>query len=451
MDGHLPFRSLDIAVIGAGISGLSASWLLSKLHNVTLYEQENAPGGHSHTVQVPERDSLVDVDTGFIVYNEQNYPQFTELLQHLEVSTQPAPMSFSYSLSEGELEYCGNGLNGLFGQRKNLLNHKVWRLLRDLIRFYNESESKAALAPSNLTVGQFLEENQYSESFIDLHLIPMISAIWSTSGQTALQVPISSVVKFFSNHGLLKLRNRPSWRTILHGSHTYVWRLLNGTGTKIQLGRAIGSVSRSDSGVILRDIHGSALKHDVVVLATHADQALRLLSHPTGQERKLLGNFLYENNKIVLHSDQNLMPSLKKLWSSWNVRSTNRTSDPLTVTYWMNKLQNLNCQRNYFVSLNPPSITHSTQLHSEFCYSHPTLSSRMISSQHELHTIQGKNNTWFCGSYFGYGFHEDALVSGLQVAEALGAKRPWAKPTGGHPRDNVHPLQENSASIAVDA
>jgi predicted NAD/FAD-binding protein len=372
VDGYSPFRSLNIAVIGAGISGLSASWLLSTLHNVTLYEQENAPGGHSHTVQVPERDRLVEVDTGFIVYNEQNYPQFNALLQHLEVGTQPAPMSFSYSLSDGELEYCGSGLNGLFGQRKNLLNHRVWRLLRDLIRFYNESENKSALAPPNLTVGQFLEEHQYSKSFIDLHLIPLISAIWSTSGQTALQVPISSVVKFFSNHGLLKLHNRPSWRTISHGSHTYVWRLLNGTGTKIQLGRAIGSVSRSDSGVIVRDIHGSTLKHDVVVLATHADQALRLLSHPTKQERTLLGNFLYEKNKVVLHSDEKLMPSLKKLWSSWNVRSTNKTSDPLTVTYWMNKLQNLNCQRNYFVSLNPSSIDRSTQIYSEFSYSHPT-------------------------------------------------------------------------------
>ena len=370
MDGSLPLGRLDIAVVGSGISGLTAALILSKNHKITLYEKETRPGGHSNTIQIIEDNRSVPVDTGFIVYNEKNYPNFTQLLQYLNVKSQTTSMSFSYSLSDRGMEYCSNGLNGLFGQRKNLLNPDAWQLLRGLLRFYKEAGSINASTHPDLTVGEFLKEGGYSKSFADLHLIPMISAIWSTSSQSTQRIPVSSIVRFFDNHGLLRFRNRPQWKTVCKGSRTYVWRLLNEASVNLQLG---------------------------------------------------------QENTVVVHNDDSLMPSLKKLWSSWNVQSSSRSPDRLTVTYWMNKLQALDCQKNYFVSLNPYDISCSKTIYREFSYSHPILDSQMLSAQQDLRLIQGKRNTWFCGSYFGYGFHEDALVSAIQVAEALGSMRPWRK------------------------
>jgi predicted NAD/FAD-binding protein len=315
----------------------------------------------------------------------------------------------------------------LFGQRKNLLNFHFWRLLRDVIRFYREAERSGLLMPPEVTVREFLRLERYSQAFVDMHLIPMISAIWSTSGKSALDTPISTVVKFFANHGLLKLRNRPTWRTVFGGSQVYVWRLLNGTKINLQLGSHIRSISRPGRRIIITNAHGETRQHDTLVLATHADQALSLLANPSDQEQQILGKFLYEKNKVVLHSDHTQMPSERRVWSSWNVKQASTNFSPVTVTYWINKLQSLNCDNNYFVSLNPSSIDSSAKLHKEFFVSHPILDSQMTLAQRKLNTIQGENNTWFCGSYFGYGFHEDALVSGLEVAEALGAQRPWLR------------------------
>ena len=427
MDGSLPLGRLDIAVVGSGISGLTAALILSKNHKITLYEKETRPGGHSNTIQIIEENRSVPVDTGFIVYNEKNYPNFTQLLQYLNVKSQTTSMSFSYSLSDRGMEYCSNGLNGLFGQRKNLLNPDAWQLLRGLLRFYKEAGSINVSTHPDLTVGEFLKEGGYSKSFADLHLIPMISAIWSTSSQSTQRIPVSSIVRFFDNHGLLRFRNRPQWKTVCKGSRTYVWRLLNEASVHLQLGQEISTISRTNNGVTVRDIHGATKKHDAVVLATHADQALRLLNAPTPSETQILGKCLYQKNIVVVHNDDSLMPSLKKLWSSWNVQSSSRSPDRLTVTYWMNKLQALDCQKNYFVSLNPYDISCSKTIYREFSYSHPILDSQMLSAQQDLRLIQGKRNTWFCGSYFGYGFHEDALVSAIQVAEALGSMRPWRK------------------------
>ena len=427
MDGSVPTGKLDIAVVGSGISGLTAALILSKTHRVTLYEKETRPGGHSNTIQIIEENHPIPVDTGFIVYNEENYPNFTQLLQYLNVKSQTTSMSFSYSQVGRGMEYCSSGLNGLFGQRKNLLNPEAWQLLRGLLKFYKEARSINVSTHRELTVGEFLKERGYSKSFTNLHLIPMISAIWSTSSQSTKRIPISLIVRFFDNHGLLSFRNRPQWKTVCKGSSVYVRRLLNEASVNLQLGQEISAISRTNNGVIVRNIQGVTKNYDAVVLATHADQALRLLTTPTTSETKILGKFFYQKNTVVVHNDDRLMPSHKKLWSSWNVKSTSRSPKKLIVTYWMNKLQALDCQKDYFVSLNPCDISCSKTIFREFSYSHPILDSQMLSAQKDLSLIQGKRNTWFCGSYCGYGFHEDGLVSAIQVAEALGSTPPWKK------------------------
>jgi predicted NAD/FAD-binding protein len=419
----------NIAVIGTGISGMSAAWLLSQRHNVTVYECEGRIGGHSNTVTVESPNGPIAVDTGFIVYNEETYPNLTALLEYLRVPTQPSDMSFAVSLANGDLEYSGNNLSGLFAEKRNLFRPRFWSMLRDLQRFYREApRDLAALEQFHTTLGDYLDAGDYGSAFRQDHLLPLAAAIWSAPTSTILNYPAASFIRFQDSHGLLKLRNRPQWRTVLGGSRAYVGRLTQSFADRISVSTAVTAMHRGGDGVSIRDRHGRIETFDDVVIATHADQALALLDDPTAQERRLLGAFHYSRNVAILHSDAALMPKRRAVWSSWNHIGPDGDDDNdracPTVTYWMNLLQNIPRETPLFVTLNPRRAPHH-ELHREV-YEHPLFDSAAITAQRHLWSIQGHRNTWFCGAYFGAGFHEDGLQAGLAVAEAVGGvRRPW--------------------------
>lgn len=415
-------RPLRIAVIGSGISGLSAAWLLSSRHEVTLYEADRRIGGHSNTVDTPAGP----VDTGFIVYNEAAYPNLTALFAHLNVPTKWSDMSLGVSLDRGRLEYSGDSLRKLFAQPANLVSGRFWTMLRDLLRFYREAPAAvAALEDTPLDV--YLAAEGYSAAFRDDHLYPMAAAIWSTPAAEIGAYPAAAFIRFCINHGLLQVLNRPLWRTVDGGSREYVRRLLAPLGDRVRVGCAVRSVRRVSGLVDVTDQSGNRAFFDHVVIATHADQALRLLTDPTLTERQLLGAFRYSTNEALLHRDTSLMPKRKAVWSAWNYMSE-RDGDGarLSVTYWMNRLQGLPMDQPLFVTLNPPREPRAGTVLRRETYTHPTFNTEAMATQKQLWTIQGQHNTWYCGAHFGAGFHEDGLQAGLAVAEALGGvRRPW--------------------------
>lgn len=415
----------NIAVIGSGISGLSVAWLLSQRHRVTVYEQDRRVGGHSNTVNVATSGEPAAIDTGFIVYNEATYPNLVALFDHLGVETQPTDMSFAVSLQNG-LEYSGNNLAGLFAQKRNLLRPRFWSMLNDLRRFYRDASRDAGRIRDMLTMRDYLDAGGFGSAFREDHLLPMAAAIWSAPCNAILDYPAASFIRFHENHGLLRLRDRPVWRTVVGGSRAYVEKLTRSFADSIRIGAGVVSVERGPREVIVRDTTSHAESFDDVVIATHADQAMAMLREPTAQERELLGAFRYSKNVAVLHSDAALMPRRRAAWASWNYIEPpgRRAPSAPVVTYWMNFLQNLSGQRDYFVTLNPERpLAH---VHHREIYDHPLFDAAAIAAQRLLHSLQGCNHTWFCGSYFGAGFHEDGLQAGLAVAEALGGvRRPW--------------------------
>ncbi len=417
-----------IAVIGSGISGLSAAWLLGEAHDVTLYESESWIGGHSNTVDVAGPGGPIAVDTGFIVFNEPNYPNLTALLRHLAVETQSTSMSFAASIDSGAFEYSSSDLNRLLGQRRNIVRPRFWRMVRDIMRFYAEARAMAAgdLTP-RLTVGEYLAERRFSSALRDDHVIPMCAAIWSTAPGEILDMPLAAFVRFFSNHGLLDIGKRPNWRTIVGGSRTYVSRLVRSERFRLRTGGAL-KVIRTPMGPHVADAAGQIVPYDEVVIATHADTALDLLDRPSADESEVLGAFRYTTNTAVLHRDPSLMPQRRRVWSSWNFAGTSSAAGdaPLTVTYWMNNLQHLDPRMDLFVTLNPARPIPESRVEATFTYAHPVLDRPALDAQGRLWDLQGQGGTWFCGAYFGYGFHEDGLQSGLAVAEAIGGvRRPW--------------------------
>ncbi len=426
MHGRAP---LDIAVIGAGISGMSAAWLLSQRHRVTLYEAENRLGGHSHTVDAPTPLGALPVDMGFIVYNEANYPNLTALFRHLEVPTRTSDMSFAVSLDEGRLEYGGDGLAALFAQRRNLLRPRFWSMLNDLMRFCREAPAHACALDANLTsLGDYLDTQGYGAAFQNDHLLPQAAAIWSASVEDIRSYPAAAFIRFCQNHGLLTIRDRPLWRTVVGGSRAYVSRLTAGCLPAARVGCPVRSVARGPEGVVVRDAAGRRSRHDQVVIATHADQGLALLSDASAAERALLGAFAYNRNLAVLHSDPALMPRRRATWSAWNYvgRTDADGRQRLCVTYWMNRLQSLPLAAPLFVTLNPARPPAAGHMIAAEVYEHPLFDAEALSAQPRLWSLQGRANTWWCGAYFGAGFHEDGLQSGLAVAEALGGvRRPW--------------------------
>ncbi|HSI41276.1 MAG TPA: FAD-dependent oxidoreductase [Xanthobacteraceae bacterium] len=421
-------EALDIAVIGSGISGMAAAWLLSQRHRVTVYEREVRPGGHSHTVSVDVGGTRTAVDTGFIVYNEATYPNLTALFEHLGVATQPSDMSFSVSLDGGALEYAGTDLRGLFAQRSNLFNPRFWSMLRDLLRFYREAPAHAGKL-GLASLGDYLAREGYGRAFRDDHLLPMAAAIWSAPAQALLDYPAEAFIRFCDNHGLLKLVGRPVWRTVSGGSRLYVDRLTALYADRIRLGRPALAIARTADGVRVRDAAGGNERFDHVVVATHADEALGLLDDADARERALLGAFRYTRNLAVLHTDASLMPKRRGVWASWNYlgrRESASDSPALCVSYWMNRLQGLTTPVPLFVTLNPVRPPDPKTVLNIDSYEHPIFGGPALTAQRRLWSLQGVRNTWFCGAYFGAGFHEDGLQSGLAVAEALGGvRRPW--------------------------
>ncbi len=417
----------NIGIIGSGISGISSAWLLSKRHKVTVYEKNNYIGGHSNTVRVLSGNLEKNVDTGFIVYNEKTYPNLTALFSYLNVETKPSEMSFAVSLRNSNVEYCSNGLNGFFAQRLNILRPSHWAIILDLIRFYKHAQNFKEGLSDNISIGDFLNEYSYSETFIRFHLLPMIAAIWSVPFNQAADFPLQSIVNFFSNHGLLQFRNRPLWRTVVGGSKNYINKMKIGISQPILLDCHIVKVVRDDKKVLLIDQNGRKFSHDSVIIAAHADEALKIINNPSFNESKILGSFKYSKNKAVLHSDVNLMPTRESVWSSWNVIDAGFKGEGVGVTYWLNKLHDYKDYPNIFLSLNPPREINSQMIEQSFSYDHPLLTSNAHRFRKELKCLQGHGNLWFCGSYFGYGFHEDALSSGLKVAENFGVSRPWKK------------------------
>jgi uncharacterized protein len=422
---------LNIAVIGTGISGLSAAWLLSSRHDVTVYEKSDRIGGHSNTVMASFGGQKIAVDTGFIVFNRTTYPNLTALFQYLDVPTRPSEMSLSVSLDDGELEYSGTGLGGLLAQPRNVLRPRFWSMLRELVRFYDRATRDAALLmDETICLGDYLDRGGYGAAFRDDHLLPMASAIWSASPDEILAFPAATFIRFHHNHGLLQLTARPPWQTVIGGSQVYVQRLTSPFADRVRLECGVVSVRRAAGRVIVTDVRGEARAYDHVVLATHANEALAVIDQPTPEEADLLGAFRYSRNLAVLHSDPGLMPRRRRAWSSWNyVGSRDRRDAAAGVTYWMNRLQGIPEHLPLFVTLNPERPPHTGSLHHSEVYEHPIFDAAAIAAQRRLWSLQGKGNIWFCGAHFGAGFHEDGLQSGLAVAEQLGGvRRPWNVP-----------------------
>jgi predicted NAD/FAD-binding protein len=419
-------KRLNIAIIGTGISGMSAAWLLSQNHDVMVYEQATRIGGHSHTVQGSAPGGEIPVDTGFIVYNDVNYPNLVALFDHLGVPTQISDMSFAVSLEDGALEYAGSNPGQLFAQKKNLLRPRFWAMLRDLRRFYRKAPRFLDEPDDDImTLGAYLDANGFGAAFQQDHLLPMAAAVWSTPAGLVRDYPAKAFIRFCDNHGLLRIGNRPQWRTVTGGSRAYVSRLTARYADKIRLATAATEITRIPDGVLIRGSTGDVQTFDHAVIAAHADQALRMLSDPTPQETEILGAFGYQPNLTVLHSDAGLMPKRRSVWSSWNYLG-GASDNALCVTYWMNRLQNIPNETPLFVTLNPirnpkPGSVIKTEM-----YEHPQFNAAAIRAQGKLWSLQGRGNTWFAGAYFGSGFHEDGLQAGLAVAEALGGvKRPW--------------------------
>lgn len=427
-DTSNPSRPRSIAIIGSGMAGMSAAWLLNQHHAITLFEGDDHIGGHAHTVNTGPNHGDIDVDTGFIVYNERNYPNLVALFAHLGVPTKPSEMSFAASLDNGGFEYSGTGLRGLLGQASNLFNPQFWFMLRDIVRFYKSAPGLTDTAEElDLTLGAFLKSRNYSEAFIRRHILPMGAAIWSTTAADMLDYPLATFVRFFESHGLLQFTRRPQWRTVTGGSAQYVKRLTESFADKIRH-EAVSRIERFAGHVELLLEDGERLAFDDVVIATHADDALALLAEPSVDESRLLSAFRYTDNETVLHSDQRLMPKRKRVWSSWNYIDNGQDAGnrKLTVSYWMNSLQGIDPRQPLFVTLNPHVAPDEEKVIRRFAYRHPLFDRRAIAAQQGLWGLQGRQRTWYCGSYFGYGFHEDALQAGLAVAEGLtGVSRPW--------------------------
>ena len=416
---------MKIAIVGGGISGLGAAWALQPTHDITLYEANDWLGGHAHTVEVPAGDESIPVDTGFLVYNERTYPHLTRLFSHLGVATQPSDMSFSFSL-DNRLEYAGSGI-GLFAQSRNLVRAGHWRMARDIARFRSVGPEMLDQADDG-PLGEMLDRFEFSPEFQDDYLLPMAAAIWSARLGDIRSFPARSFLQFFTNHGLVAITDRPQWRTVTGGSREYVSRLTQPFRDRIRLNNPVVAVHRHFDGVRVRSIDGSVDEYDQIVFASHSDQTLAILGETaTPMERRLLSAIRYEHNRAILHRDAQLMPRRKRVWSSWNyvTSDADREGRQASVTYWLNRLQSLPRQVPLFVSLNPIREPHPALVIDEYDYAHPQFDAAARAAQHGLVRQQGTNRTWFAGAYLGYGFHEDGLQSGLNVATALGSPPPW--------------------------
>ncbi len=417
---------MRIAVVGTGVSGLVAAHLLHPRHDVTLYEREEHVGGHSHTVDVPTRDGPpVSVDTGFIVFNHRTYPAFTALLDELGVASEPSSMGFSVRCDRTGIEYAGASLSTLYAQRRNLLRAGHHRMVIDLLRFYRDARRALEAIDDRRTLGEFLDAAGYSASFRDRHILPMAAAIWSVSPAQVLDFPTRFVLRFFDNHGMIQLRDRPVWRVVTGGSARYVEALTRPFRDRIRTATAVSAVRRGPMGVSVHSERFGTETFDHVVIACHADQALRLLADATETERALLSATEYRPNQVWLHTDARVLPRNVRLWSSWNYRVPERTSDQVTLTYHMNTLQNLDSPTDYCVTLNPsPGEIDPARVIARFVYDHPVFTHASAGAQARHREVVAANRTSFCGAYWGFGFHEDGVQSAIRVVREIESKVP---------------------------
>ena len=412
---------MKIAVIGSGISGLSAAYYLSKKHKVDLFEKENQFGGHANTIKVNyDNKKEVAVDIGFMVFNKKTYPNLINFFLENEIVIEKSDMSFSVSESGSNLEYCGKGIKGIFSNKKNLFNFRFIKMFFEIISFYKKCEKLEIEKINSITLGEYLKEIKISNYFINYHIIPMVSAIWSMPPYEASQMPLIFFLKFFKNHGLFKLKDRPQWYTVENRSKTYVNKIIDQISGKHFKNCNINKIVRSDSGTkIYHGRENEFLDYDKVVIATHADEALKIIENPTIDETNILKNFKYRENTAVIHFDETIMPKNKKAWCSWNSTMSKNDTEKTSVTYWLNQLQNLKIDKNIFLTINPFRELAKDKIFKKVRFTHPYYDKDALYNQNNLYRIQNKKNTLFCGSYFGYGFHEDGIKSVIEMLKTF--------------------------------
>ena len=414
---------MKIGVIGSGVSGLVSALTLQEKFEVSLFEKNSKLGGHSNTVTIEQENKKYSVETGFIVLNDKNYPIFTSLLKHLNIGVNNSSMSFSVSVDKGQFEYSSSYI-GLLGQTKNIIDPKYWGMLRDINYFYTNALRDVKDCPDNETLGQFLKRFNYSNKFIDYHLVPMTASIWSCPTKSILNFPIKSLLVFFENHKLLNIYNRPKWSTVNKGSREYVKKIQSLLKGKIYTNAKVNKISKSNEGIRVHYQDGIET-FDEVILACHADQSSDILIENFSEEANLLKDFKYQKNTSILHSDINFMPKRKSVWSSWNYITETGNSGNLSITYWMNELQGINSPKPILLSLNPKILPNPDLIYGQYSYSHPILDNNAINIQKKLSSIQGKNNLWFCGAWTGFGFHEDGVKSAVEIANSHDIDLPW--------------------------
>lgn len=404
---------MKIAIIGSGIAGNTLAYKLHKAHDITVFEANDYIGGHTHTHTVEVAAEQHNVDTGFIVFNDRTYPNFIALLTEVGVSWQDSNMSFSVRDEGSGLEYNGTTLNSLFAQRRNLFSPKFYRMVRDILRF-NKSSLELLNADQEIALGDYLEQNNYSQRFIDHYIVPMGAAIWSTDAKQMLQFPARFFVRFFHHHGMLSVDERPTWRTIQGGSSAYLTKLTAGYQDKIKLNAPIEQVTRQQDHVLVKAKGAEAARFDYVFFACHSDQALRILGNgATTTERDVLSKIPYQCNSVYLHTDASLMPKRKLAWAAWNYHVTPQVSDKVQVTYYMNSLQNIPAKKPLLVTLNHTDGIDESQVIKKLNYAHPLYTLDGVAAQAQHHTISGRNRTGFAGAYWRNGFHEDGVMSAL--------------------------------------
>ncbi len=410
---------MRIAIIGGGISGLTCAWLLSKEHEVVLYEKENWIGGHTHTVDVKIDGHSYAIDTGFIVYNDRTYPNFMRLLEQLGVSGRATEMSFSVHCERSRIEYASRNLNAIFAQRSNLWRPAHYRMLADILRFNRESPNLLQ-SPCGLSLGEYVAANGYSDTFIDRYILPMCAAIWSGSLDAAGEFPADHFVEFFNNHGLLSVSGQPQWYTVAGGSREYVRALQEKLGERLRADSPVQSVTRSADHVSVTTANTTE-HYDQVIFACHSDQALRLLADPSDREADILGKLGYQANEVLLHHDTRLLPQRKRSWAAWNYRLITDRSRPATVTYHMNRLQGIEAPVDFCVTLNQGELVDESKILQRFEYDHPVFTLPSQQARERREEIQQQNRTSYCGAYWGNGFHEDGVRSALDVTLQFGA------------------------------
>jgi len=414
-----------IAIVGSGIAGLSAAHVLHPLHEITVFEADHRVGGHSNTVTVDEADHTVGIDTGFIVYNERNYPAFSAMLERLSVATQPSEMSFSVSSLVSGLEYRTTNLNTMLARRGNLFRASFARMVADIPRFNRAARRLVESSDIATSLNDFLADGRYSRPFVDDYLIPLGASIWSADPQRFTEFPMAPLARFLHRHGLLSATGRPQWRTVSGGSREYVRLLTRPWRDRIRTGCAVRHIDRDDEGVVIHSgAHPDGERFDKVVLATHADVSLSLLSNPTRGERSVLGAFRYQTNRTTLHTDHTLLPRRRRAWASWNYRRVAVDQQVPTLTYYANRLQALGSATDYCITLNADDAIDPARIIASYDYTHPVFDSGALHAQRRRSEIDGHLNTHYAGAYWGYGFHEDAVQSALTTTERLLARTP---------------------------